>query len=321
MVRADVGQQPEVEDAAERIEAQLGPIDAWINNAMVTVFSDVARLLPSDLKHVTDVTYLGAVWGTMAALKRMRSRGRGAIVQVGSALSYRSIPLQSAYCGAKSALRGFTDSLRSELIHDRSEIRLSMVHLPAVNTPQFEVAKNHMRARPRPLGKVFRPEVAAEAIVWAAEHERRELWVGWPTVQAIAGTRVAPALLDEYLARRGYEQLSAELDDPGRPDNLYQPVPGDPGIEGRFGSGAKPRQRATARDDPPRRGGRPGRPALFRGLQNLAPLAASPALLALRLLAPCLLWRCASWRRACFCAAPLSASPADTAAGRGRNRP
>jgi short-subunit dehydrogenase len=230
-----------VEAAAERAERELGPIAVWVNNAMATVFCDAARTAPEDFRRATEVTYLGAVWGTQAALRRMLPRNRGAIVQVGSALAYRSIPLQSAYCGAKSALRGFTDSLRSELAHERSRVRLSMVHLAAFNTPQFEWARTCMPRRPRPMGRIFQPEVAAEAIWWAAHHRRRELWVGWPAVKAILGQRFAAGLGDWILAREGYAgQFSAEPLPAGRDDNLYAPLAGDRGAHGRFDARAVP---------------------------------------------------------------------------------
>jgi NAD(P)-dependent dehydrogenase (short-subunit alcohol dehydrogenase family) len=232
ILQADVSNAADVESAAARVVAHWGAIDVWVNNAMVTVFSDVARLQPDELRRVTEVTYHGAVWGTMAALRQMKRQGRGTIVQVGSALAYRSIPLQAAYCAAKSALRGFTDSLRSELIHEGSAIHVTMVHLPAVNTPQFDVARAHLAGRPRPLGAIYQPEIAARAIVWASEHRRRELWVGLTTEQAILGTRLAPGLLDRILARLGYGQQSA-LPPPAQ-DNLYDPLPGDRGAHGRF---------------------------------------------------------------------------------------
>lgn len=232
ILQADVSNAAEVESAAAKVVARWGAIDVWVNNAMVTVFSDVARLQPDELRRVTEVTYHGAVWGTMAALRQMMRQGRGTIVQVGSALAYRSIPLQAAYCAAKSALRGFTDSLRSELIHEGSAVHVTMVHLPAINTPQFDVARGYLAGRPRPLGAIYQPEIAARAIVWASENRRRELWVGLPTEQAILGTRLAPGLLDRILARLGYGQQSA-LPPPAQ-DNLYNPLPGDRGAHGRF---------------------------------------------------------------------------------------
>jgi NAD(P)-dependent dehydrogenase (short-subunit alcohol dehydrogenase family) len=240
ILQADVSNAEQVEAAAAAAVARWGSIDVWVNNAMVTVFSDVSRLGSDELRRVTEVTYLGSVWGTMAALRHMKRQGRGVIVQVGSALSYRSIPLQSAYCGAKSALRGFTDSLRSELIHEDSAIHVTMVHLPAVNTPQFDVARSHLPGRPRPLGTIYQPEIAARAIVWASEHRRRELWVGLPTEQAILGTRVAPGLLDRILAKLGFDGQQSAL--PHTPqDNLHSPLPGDRGAHGRFDAEAATR--------------------------------------------------------------------------------
>jgi hypothetical protein len=185
---------------------------------------------------VTQVTYLGSVHGTLAALRRMRPRDRGAIVQVGSALAYRGIPLQSAYCAAKHAIQGFMDSLRCELLHDGSRIRLTHVHLPAMNTPQFGWVKSRLPNRAQPVPPIYQPEIAAEAIYYAAHHDRREMWVGMPTVQAILGNRVAPGLLDQYLAANGVEsQQTSEPEDPNRPHNLWEPVPGDHGAHGRFG--------------------------------------------------------------------------------------
>jgi NAD(P)-dependent dehydrogenase (short-subunit alcohol dehydrogenase family) len=240
VAQADVGDENAVGSAADAVVARWGGIDVWVNNAMVTVFSDIARLEPQELRRVTEVTYHGAVWGTMAALKHMTPRGRGVIVQVGSALAYRSIPLQSAYCAAKAALRGFTDSLRSELIHAGSRIHVTMVHLPALNTPQFDVARSHMGSRPRPLGTIYQPELAARAIVWAAQHRRRELWVGASTEQAIYGTRLAPALLDWILGKRAVKGQQSALPPPAA-DNLFSALPGDRGARGRFDRQAKER--------------------------------------------------------------------------------
>ena len=234
-IETDIADEQQVEAAAERVERELGPIDVWVNNAMATIFCDFLRIAPEDFERATRVTYLGAVWGTRAALARMKPRDRGVIVQVGSALAYRSIPLQAPYCGAKAALRGFTDALRSELIHDGSRVHLTMVHLAAFNTPQFEWARTCMRGRPRPLGKIFQPQLAAEAIYWASQHHRRELWVGFPAVLAILGTRVLPGFLDRKLAYDAYEgQQDEESLPPDRQDNLYHPVPGDHGAHGRF---------------------------------------------------------------------------------------
>jgi NAD(P)-dependent dehydrogenase (short-subunit alcohol dehydrogenase family) len=235
VIPTDVADCARVESAAERVEREWGPIDVWVNNAMATIFCNFLDTSPDDFKRATEVTYLGAVWGTRAALKRMKPRNRGVIVQVGSALAYRSIPLQAPYCGAKSALRGFTDSLRSELIHDRSEVHLTMVNLSAFNTPQFDIARNCTGHEAQPLGKIFQPELAADAIVWAALHRRREVWVGFPAVEAILGTRVIPGLLDHKLAHDAYDgQQTDEVRPAGTADNLYVPVGGDQGAHGRF---------------------------------------------------------------------------------------
>ena len=231
----DVADPDQVEAAARRVEAELGPIDVWVNDAMVTIFGPVHAMSPAEFRRATEVTYLGTVHGTMAALRRMRRRDRGIIIQVGSALAYRSVPLQAAYCGAKAAIRGFTDSLRCELLHEDSNVRLTMVQLSAFNTPQFDWAHCHMDRAPQPLPPIFEPEVAAAAIVFAAQHRRRELWVGWPAVKAILGNRVMPGLLDRMMASSGFEgQLSDDPVAPDRPDNLYRAVPGDHGARGRF---------------------------------------------------------------------------------------
>ncbi len=237
----DVADPDAVESAAERVESQLGPIDIWINVAMATIYAPLHRIAPEEYRRATEVTYLGNVYGTMAALKRMRPRNRGTIVQVGSALAYRAIPLQAPYCGAKFAIRGFTDSLRSELLHDRINIHLTMVQMPALNTPQFDWGRNKLPKRPQPVPPIFQPEVAAEAIVFAAYARRREIWVGGPTIKAILANKIAPGLLDRYLARDGYSgQLSAEPADPAAPDNLFEPVRGDHGAHGRFDTRATP---------------------------------------------------------------------------------
>lgn len=239
ILTADVADPAQVEAAAERVEREWGEIEVWVNDAMATIFCPVSSISAEDFKRATEVTYLGTVWGTMAALRRMRLRNRGTIVQVGSALAYRSIPLQAPYCGAKSAIRGFTDSLRTELIHDKSRIHLTMVHLSAFNTPQFDWGRTCMQNKPKPLGKIFQPEVAARGIYWAATHRRRELWVGFPAVEAILGNRVVPGYLDRKLAREAYEgQLTDQPIGPGYRDNLYQPVPGDHGSHGRFDGSA-----------------------------------------------------------------------------------
>jgi NAD(P)-dependent dehydrogenase (short-subunit alcohol dehydrogenase family) len=231
----DVSDADAVERAAEVTERELGPTDVWVNNAMLSVFSPVVKMRPEEYRRVTEVTYLGYVYGTLAALKRMRPRDRGCIVQVGSALAYRGIPLQSAYCAAKHAVQGFMDSLHAELIHDKSNVRVTMVQLPAVNTPQFDWVKSRMPNRPQPVGPIFQPEVAARAVYWAAHNERRELYVGWPTVKAIAGDKLAPEFADWYVARNAYEeQQTDEPAAPDRRDNLWEPVPGDHGAHGRF---------------------------------------------------------------------------------------
>lgn len=236
----DVADPDKVEAAASAVERTFGPIDIWVNNAMVSVLSPVREMTADEFKRVTEVTYLGAVYGTLAALRRMLPRDRGVIVQVGSALAYRSIPLQSAYCGAKHAVKGFTDSLRSELIHDKSRVRITMVQLPALNTPQFSWIKTRMPSHPQPIPPIFQPEVAAEAIVWAARHARRELTVGWPAVKAIWGNKILPGFLDRYLAAKGYRgQQTEEPVDSNRPDNLWAPAPGDFGAHGIFDPRAK----------------------------------------------------------------------------------
>jgi short-subunit dehydrogenase len=241
-IPTDVADAAAVEAAATRAEEELGPIDIWVNAALATVFAPLHEITPEEYERATKVTYLGQVYGTMAALKRMRARDRGTIVNVSSALAYRSVPLQSAYCGAKSAIRGFTDSLRSEIIHDKKNIHVTLVDLPAVNTPQFDWVLNKMGRKVRPVAPVFQPEVPARAIYFAAFNKRREIWVGFPTVMAIVGNRVAPGLLDRYLARSGYKgQLTPEPHADDAPNNLFQPVAGDYGAHGRFDKQSKSR--------------------------------------------------------------------------------
>ncbi len=238
---ADVADARAVEAAADRIERELGPIAVWVNNAMVTLFCPVSELEPEEIRRVTEVTYLGTVHGTMAALSRMRTRDRGVIVQVGSALAYRGIPLQSAYCGAKHAVRGFTDSLRTELLHEGSGIELTHVHLPAINTPQFDWARTRRRKEPRPVAPVYDPAAAARAIVGAAESPAREYWVGGRTLLMIMANAVVPQLLDLMLARQaveGQDRDSAVA--PDRPDNLFEPVRGRHRTHGSFGDEAHP---------------------------------------------------------------------------------
>lgn len=235
VIQTDVADHRQIEAAAARVEHEWGPIEVWINNAMATIFGPFVEIPPEEFRRSTEVTYFGAVWGTHAALTRMIGRDRGVIIQVGSALAYRSIPLQAAYCGAKSALRGFTDSLRSELIHRRSGIHLTMVHLSAFNTPQFDWGRNRMGKFAKPLGKIFQPELAAEAIYWASQNRRREVWVGFPAVQAILGTKVIPGILDWWLALRAYEGQHTDQPLPADyKDNLYEALPGDRGPRGRF---------------------------------------------------------------------------------------
>ncbi len=239
-IPTDVADAYAVEAAATRVEAELGPIDVWVNVAMATVFSPVSELTAQEIERGTRVTYLGQVHGMMAALSRMRGRNRGTIVNVGSALAYRSVPLQSIYCGAKFAIRGFTDSLRSEIIHDKLDIQLTMVHLPAVNTPQFDWAMNKMGVKAKPVAPIFEPEVPARAIFFAATHRRREIWVGFPTVKAILANRIAPGLIDRYLATAGYSgQLTKETLPADAPANLFNAVPGNYGAHGRFDSQSK----------------------------------------------------------------------------------
>jgi NAD(P)-dependent dehydrogenase (short-subunit alcohol dehydrogenase family) len=234
--QADVANAEQVEAAAEAVERDLGPIDIWINNAMTSVYSPVVQMTAEEFRRVTEVTYLGYVHGTLSALRRMRPRDRGVIVQVGSALAYRSIPLQSAYCAAKHAILGFTESLRCELLHDKSRVRVTMVQMPALNTPQFGWVKSRMPNRAQPVPPIFQPEVAARAVVWAARHaERRELYVGWSTVKAVVGDKVVPAYADRYLARMGYQaQQVGEPENPDRPHNLWHPVDRDFGAHGTF---------------------------------------------------------------------------------------
>ncbi len=234
-IPTDVADAAAVEAAATRAESELGPIDVWVNVAMATVFSPVSKLTADEVERGTQVTYLGQVHGMMAALSRMRTRNRGTIINIGSALAYRSVPLQAIYCGAKAAIRGFTDSLRSEIIHDKLNIQLTMVDLPAVNTPQFDWAMNKMGVKARPVAPIFEPEVPARAIYFAATHRRRDVWVGLPTVKAILANRVSPGLIDRYLASAGYSgQLTNETLPAHAPANLFAPVPGPYGAHGRF---------------------------------------------------------------------------------------
>lgn len=236
----DVSDPEAVEKAAAEVERAFGPIDVWVNVAMVSVFSPIREMKSEEFRRVTEVTYLGYVYGTLVALKRMLPRNRGVIIQVGSALAYRSIPLQSAYCAAKSAIRGFTESLRVELIHDKSNVRVTMAELPAVNTPQFDWVKSRLPNKPQPVPPIFQPEVIAHAIEWVSRHKRREIYIGYPTVKAIIAEKVAPSIADIYLARTGYKsQQTDEPDSHDRLFNLWEYVPGDHGAHGRFDSRAK----------------------------------------------------------------------------------
>lgn len=244
VIPVDVADSEQVEAAADKVEETFGPIDVWVNDAMVSVFSPLKEMTPEEFHRVTEVTYLGTVYGTMAALKRMLPRDRGSIVQVGSALSYRSIPLQSAYCGAKHAIRGFTDSLRSELLHDGSRVRLTMVQLPAVNTPQFAWVKSRLPREAQPVPPIYQPEVPAEAIYNAAHQNRREWFVGVSTVKAIVGNKLIPGVLDRYLATKAYSgQQTSQPASPARSDNLWKPLDGeggrDYGTHGHFNERAR----------------------------------------------------------------------------------
>jgi short-subunit dehydrogenase len=232
---ADVADAEQLEAAAVQAEKAFGPIDIWINNAMTSVFAPVMQITPDEFRRVMEVTFLGYVHGTQAALRRMLPRNAGSIVQVGSALAYRGIPLQAPYCAAKHAIQGFCDSLWSELIHQRSGVRMTMVQMPALNTPQFDWVRSKLLHRAQPVPPIYQPEIAADAIVWAAHHGGREVWVGAPVVKAIIGDRLAPGLLDRVLASRGFDaQQTSEPEDPERPDNLWNPVPGDYAAHGRF---------------------------------------------------------------------------------------
>jgi len=248
---ADVADFEAVDQAADRAEAELGPIDVWVNVAFTSVFAPFTEVTPAEFRRVTEVSYLGYVHGTMAALKRMKPRDRGTIVQVGSALGYRAIPLQSAYCGAKHAVNGFTESVRTELLHDHSSVKISIVQMPAVNTPQFSWVRSRLPRHAQPVPPIYQPEVAAEAVMFAAGHpDRKEYWAGGSTAATILGQKFIAPLLDRYLAHSGYgAQQTGQPEKPGRPDNLWQPVdqpPGsDKGAHGEFDS----RSRARSRHD------------------------------------------------------------------------
>jgi NADP-dependent 3-hydroxy acid dehydrogenase YdfG len=235
----DVADHAQVEAAAVAVEERFGPIDVWVNDAMATVFAPFLRVEPKEFKRATEVSYLGTVYGTMAALSRMVPRDHGTVVQVGSALAYRAIPLQSAYCGAKFAIRGFSDSIRTELMHDRSRVWITMVQLPAVNTPQFNWCRTKLPDHPQPVPPIYQPEVPAEAVYWAAHHRRRELDVGGSALKAIFGNKLSPRFADWYLARTGYaSQQIKDMPVNGRPDNLFEPVPEEAATHGMFDSQA-----------------------------------------------------------------------------------
>jgi short-subunit dehydrogenase len=235
----DVADAEAIEEAADAIERRLGPIDIWINNAMTSVFGEFVDIEPDEYRRVTDVVYHGTVYGTMVALRRMVPRDEGSIVLVGSALAYRGIPLQAAYCGAKHAVLGMFESLRSELMHRKSGVHVTMVQLPALNTPQFAWVRNKTERRTQPVPPIFQPEVAADAIVHAATHNRREMWVTASTYKAILGNKFAPRLADRVLARRGYQEQYVNGYDGPRPSNLWEPVPGPFGAHGAFDDRAK----------------------------------------------------------------------------------
>ena len=240
-VPTDVADHAQVEAAAAAVEEHFGEIDVWVNDAMSTVFARFVDTEPEEFKRATEVTYLGTVYGTMVALERMTARDRGKIVQVGSALAYRSIPLQAAYCGAKFGIRGFTDSIRTELLHDKSKVDITMVQLPGVNTTQFNWCRSKLPLHPTPVPPIYQPEIPAEAVYWAAHHRRRELWVGYSAVQAILGTTFAPRIADWYLARTGFEgqQVQGMPVAPDRPSNLFEPVSGMAATHGIFDDEAK----------------------------------------------------------------------------------
>ena len=227
-IQTDVANADQIEAAATRVEQSLGPIDIWVNVAMTSVFSPAREMTAEEYKRVTEVTYLGTVYGTLAALKRMLPRNRGRIIQIGSALAYRGIPLQSAYCGAKHAIQGFTESVRTELLHDKSNVKISMVQLPAVNTPQFSWVKSRLSHKAQPMPPIYQPEIVADSVTYLADHYRRQLYVGGSTVVVIQGNKIAPGLGDRYLAKTGYQaQQTDQPEDPNRPDNLWTPVDKD----------------------------------------------------------------------------------------------
>lgn len=244
-IPTDVADAEQVESAAETVEETFGPIDVWINNAMTSVFAEFTDIEPEEYRRVTDVVYHGTVYGTKAALNRMLPRDSGSIVLVGSALAYRGIPLQSAYCGAKHAIEGMFDSVRSELLHNDSNVQMTMVQLPAVNTPQFEWVRSKLPKKSQPVPPIYQPEVAADAILWSAHHNKREISVGYSSTRAIFAEKFVPGLADRFLAHTGYEgQMQEGRDSTDRPDNLWDPVPGDRGARGSFDDRARTRSPA-----------------------------------------------------------------------------
>ncbi len=234
-IETDVSDAQQIESARKQIEERFGNIDIWINNAMVSVFGEFKNITSEEFKRVTEVTYLGQVYGTREALKSMMLRDKGTIILIGSALAHRGIPLQTAYCGAKHGILGFFESLRSELIHDKSNIRLCMIQMPALNTTQFRLVRNKLPFKPRPMGTIYEPEIAAKAVVWVARHPQRETRVGLTTLESILGNKLCPTFMDYYLADKGYaEQQTSESADPNAEDNLWEPVSGDHGAHGAF---------------------------------------------------------------------------------------
>jgi NAD(P)-dependent dehydrogenase (short-subunit alcohol dehydrogenase family) len=237
----DVSDPQAVDAAADRAAARFGRIDTWVNVAFVSVFSPVSQMRPEEYRRVIEVNYLGYVHGTQAALRHMRPRNQGMILQIGSALTYRSIPLQSAYCASKAAIRGFTDSLRCELAHEKSGIRVSMLQLPAVNTPQFDVVRSRLPRKPQPVPPIYQPEIIGEAAVRVSERPVRELWLGVSAIKAIVGQMLVPGYADRYLGRTGYaSQQTDEPADKDRKDNVFTPLPGDRGAHGRFDDRSRP---------------------------------------------------------------------------------
>jgi short-subunit dehydrogenase len=273
-IPTDVADAEQVEEAARAVEERLGPIDVWVNDAMSTVFARFLDTTAEEYARATQVTYLGTVHGTMAALRRMVPRDRGTVVQVGSALAYRAIPLQAAYCGAKFGIRGMTDAVRTELLHQRSRVWITMVQLPAVNTPQFDWCRSKLPHHPQPVPPIYQPEVPAETVYYAAHHRRREVWCGGTAVAVILGNRLAPGLADRYLARTGVasQQVESMPALPGRPDNLFRPVPDRAATHGRFDDRAHPRsyQAWATTHRPVVAGALAGAAALAAGLARLA---------------------------------------------------